>query len=128
VGAIEAREREKKEIRDGVSSQMVQHAIMQRRQQEAQAMQYGQAYQGGAVYGQSQGPHPQQQQQQQQQQWNPPHGHLAAAWSSPAVGNPSQVQYQQPYPQQYQQQQQPQQPRVSYYGHGQQNPNSQGYQ
>ena len=127
VGAIEAREREKKEIRDGVSGQMVQHAIMQRRQQEAQAMPYGPAYQGGAVYGQPHGPY--QQQQQQQQQWDPSNGHLAAAWSSPAVGNPNQVQFQQPYPQQYQQQQQQQQqPRVSYYGHGQQNRNSQGYQ
>ena len=32
IGAIEAREREKKDIKDGLSSQMVQHAIAQRQQ------------------------------------------------------------------------------------------------
>ena len=49
IGAIEAREREKKDIKDGLSGQMVQHAIAQR-QQLAQQLQL------------------QQQQQQQQQQ------------------------------------------------------------
>lgn len=42
VGAIEAREQEKKQLRQGVSGQMVQHAIAQRQQQ---AMQQYQAYQ-----------------------------------------------------------------------------------
>ena len=32
VGAIDARERERKEFKDGVSNQMVQHAIAQRQQ------------------------------------------------------------------------------------------------
>lgn len=41
IGAIEAREREKKEIKEGLSGQMVQHAIAQR-QQQAQGYSYGQ--------------------------------------------------------------------------------------
>ncbi|KAL8693800.1 MAG: hypothetical protein Q9218_001448 [Villophora microphyllina] len=44
VGAIEAREREKRDIREGVSSHMVQHAIAQR-QQHSQAQQFQQAQQ-----------------------------------------------------------------------------------
>ncbi|KAH0552941.1 hypothetical protein GP486_006861 [Trichoglossum hirsutum] len=40
VGAIEARQREKKEIKDGVSGQMVQHAVAQR-QQQVQGNSYG---------------------------------------------------------------------------------------
>ncbi|KAL8967123.1 MAG: hypothetical protein Q9183_003056 [Haloplaca sp. 2 TL-2023] len=44
VGAIEAREKEKREMREGVSSHMVQHAIAQR-QQHAQAQQAQQAQQ-----------------------------------------------------------------------------------
>ncbi len=43
VGAIEARQRERQEIRDGVSGQMVQHAIMLRRQQDAQYQAQAQA-------------------------------------------------------------------------------------
>ena len=43
VGAIEAREREKKGIMEGVNNQMVQHAIMLRRQQGAQAQAQAQA-------------------------------------------------------------------------------------
>ena len=41
IGAIEAREREKKEIKQGISSQAVQHAIAQR-QQQAQGYSYNQ--------------------------------------------------------------------------------------
>ncbi|KAI9838190.1 MAG: hypothetical protein M1838_004660 [Thelocarpon superellum] len=51
VGAIEAREREKREIKDGLSGQMVQQAIMQRRQQEAQAYPSPQGYPNGAFSG-----------------------------------------------------------------------------
>lgn len=50
VGAIEAREREKKEIKDGMSGQMVQHAIAQR-QQHAQAQYYAQQQQQQRQYG-----------------------------------------------------------------------------
>jgi CCR4-NOT transcriptional complex subunit CAF120 len=42
VGAIEARQREKKEIKEGVSGQMVQHTILAQRQQQAQNSSYGQ--------------------------------------------------------------------------------------
>ena len=38
VGAIEAREQEKKQVREGISGQMVQHAIAQRQQQAANQM------------------------------------------------------------------------------------------
>ena len=41
IGAIEAREREKKEMKEGLSGQMVQNAIVQR-QQQAQGYLYGQ--------------------------------------------------------------------------------------
>ncbi|KAI9894939.1 MAG: hypothetical protein M1814_000159 [Vezdaea aestivalis] len=41
IGAIEAREREKKDIKQGISGHMVQHAIQQR-QQQAQGYGYGQ--------------------------------------------------------------------------------------
>ncbi|KAL8775776.1 MAG: hypothetical protein Q9194_003643, partial [Teloschistes cf. exilis] len=44
VGAIEAREKEKRDIKEGVSSHMVQHAIAQR-QQHSQAQQFQQAQQ-----------------------------------------------------------------------------------
>lgn len=43
VGAIEAREREKRELKEGFTGHMVQHAIMLRRQQEAQAQVQAQA-------------------------------------------------------------------------------------
>lgn len=51
VGAIEAREQEKKQIRQGISGQMVQHAIAQRQQQ---AQQQYQAYQQQLAYQQAQ--------------------------------------------------------------------------
>src|SRR5208282_1471766 len=48
VGAIEAREREKKEIKDGVSGQMVAHAIAQR---QAQGAHHGGQYPSPQVAG-----------------------------------------------------------------------------
>lgn len=45
VGAIEAREREKKEAKKGLNGHMVQHAIAAQRQQQVQAQQRQQAYQ-----------------------------------------------------------------------------------
>lgn len=65
VGAIAAREREKQQMKEGVSSQAVQHAINQRHQmqQQQQYMQQQQYYQQ-----QQQQQHQQQQQQQQQEQ------------------------------------------------------------
>jgi len=50
VGAIHAREQERKNMRDGVSGQMVQHAIAQRQQQvQAQAQAQMQAQQAAQV-------------------------------------------------------------------------------
>jgi CCR4-NOT transcriptional complex subunit CAF120 len=52
VGAIRAREQERKNMRDGVSGQMVQHAIAQRQQQaqaQAQAQAQMQAQQAAQV-------------------------------------------------------------------------------
>jgi len=45
VGAIEAREREKKDAKKGMSGQMVQHAIAAQRQQQSQAQQRQQSFQ-----------------------------------------------------------------------------------
>mgnify|MGYP000939438413 CR=1 FL=1 len=45
VSAIDAREREKQEMKEGVSNQMVQHAIAQRQQQVQQQQQQAQAQQ-----------------------------------------------------------------------------------
>lgn len=42
VGAIEAREKEKRDIKEGLSSHMVQHAIAQRQQQHSQSYQSNQ--------------------------------------------------------------------------------------
>lgn len=60
IGAIEAREREKKEMKEGLSGQMVQNAIAQR-QQQVQGHQYGQQGQPqtpGYQYGQQAFPSP----------------------------------------------------------------------
>jgi CCR4-NOT transcriptional complex subunit CAF120 len=56
IGAIHAREQERKNMREGVSGQMVQHAIAQRQQQaQAQAQGQIQAQQAAqAAYGYSQ--------------------------------------------------------------------------
>jgi len=60
VGAIEAREREKQQIKQGVNNQVVQHAINQRQAQAAyyqqqQQQQQQQMYQSGAMPTQPQG-------------------------------------------------------------------------
>ena len=49
IGAIEAREKEKKDIKEGLSGQMVQHAIAQR-QQQAQGYQHGQPSPSPSMY------------------------------------------------------------------------------
>ena len=72
IGAIEAREKEKKDIKEGLSGQMVQHAIAQR-QQQAQGYNYGQPSPSPSIHIPGQYPQtpqtpfvswPQQQQQQ----------------------------------------------------------------
>ena len=63
IGAIEAREKEKREIKQGLSGQMVQHAIQQR-QQHSQAQQ--------AQAQQAQAQQAQQQRQPSQQSFSPP--------------------------------------------------------
>jgi CCR4-NOT transcriptional complex subunit CAF120 len=126
VGAIQAREQEKKQVREGISGQMVQHAIAQRQQQyqlyrerlaqqqmaqqqaQAQPFSQNQAYQpqvASGFYGNQQ---PQSQsnpstpggwgmQPSPQQQW--PNAQIQSYW-----GN---VQPQQQYPQQMGQQTKP---------------------
>ncbi|KAI9806886.1 MAG: hypothetical protein M1833_002544 [Piccolia ochrophora] len=118
VGAIEAREREKRGIKEGVSGQMVQHAINQRRQQEAQFQaqqaqaqsqaqaqyhhqaqaqahaQYGHYYnhnQPGHNYSRmpsTYGTAPQYP-QQQPQAWTPPTPHMPGAWVTPGGEPPN---------------------------------------
>jgi CCR4-NOT transcriptional complex subunit CAF120 len=84
IGAIEAREQEKRNMRDGVSGQMVQAAIAQRQQQSygpashaqyAAQMAYG-GFQGQQQYGGQQG-QPQQQYYAGQQQVPWPPGQFA---------------------------------------------------
>ena len=128
VSAIDAREREKKAIREGVSGTMVQHAIAQRQQQQQQQqLQQQQQIQIQATQSMAYA----QQQQQQQQQFVPgawpatPGMHPAASayWGAP-IGSPQSPQGQMYYDQQQQQffppqSQQPQQPRQQG-GYGQQ--------
>ncbi|RDL36706.1 uncharacterized protein BP5553_06058 [Venustampulla echinocandica] len=120
VGAIEAREHEKQQVKQGINSQAVQHAITQR-QQQAMHQQYPEQMQGGhrgsqsqynmAQYAQSQYPqsqypqsqypqsqYPQSQypmQAQNQQAWVSPAANVFAqggGWSNPSPGyaNPEQ--------------------------------------
>jgi CCR4-NOT transcriptional complex subunit CAF120 len=57
IGALEAREREKKEIKEGYGGQMVQQAIAQRQQQAQQGYQYGNPQtQGVPTYARSPSP------------------------------------------------------------------------
>ncbi|KAI9720044.1 MAG: hypothetical protein M1812_003171 [Candelaria pacifica] len=130
VGAIEAREREKKDMKGGLSGQMVQHAILQR-QQQAQAYQYAQpAYpspqmgtppQTAQNYGRAQSPYG----MPQPYQVSPGAQVFAqgGGWGAP------QYQYQQQFQQQYQQpaQQQQQQPFNPYFPNNQQGRPGQGY-
>jgi CCR4-NOT transcriptional complex subunit CAF120 len=77
VGAIAAREKEKKEMKDGLSSQMVQQAIAQR-QQQAQPRQYH--------FHQQQNYAPQGYPQQQFGGWNGPQQQMGQPqWVSPAA-------------------------------------------
>ena len=107
VGAIQAREQEKKEIKEGLGGQMVQHAIAQR-QQQARGYSYGQqqALPGPSPQMHIPGQYPQTPMQyapmqgrpvQQQQQWT--HPAAQAYWSTPQA-TPS---YQQQPFDQYQQ-------------------------
>ncbi|KAI9680029.1 MAG: hypothetical protein M1817_005045 [Caeruleum heppii] len=130
IGAIEAREREKKDMKAGLSGKMVHNAIMQRRQQESQVHHYGQPYQGQTMpnYGQMQEPmgHPQQMQWMnsmgdemlrrqsqllslQQQQYSPQLGqHVGSAYAMQPQYSPAASPYSSP-----QAQPQPQQQRWS---------------
>ncbi|KAI9813147.1 MAG: hypothetical protein M1827_004368 [Pycnora praestabilis] len=133
VGAIEAREREKRHIKEGLSGQMVQNAILQRQQQSQVQNPYGhQNPQAGTssqmlpnygqipqAYSQLQQQYVTPQQYQQQQQVNPqwispsPAAQVFAqggGWSSPSAPN------------QFQQQQYGQ-----YHGNGPQGRSGQGY-
>ena len=116
VGAIEAREKEKREIKEGVSGQMVQHAIAQRQQHERGHQSRQASYTlpqpsysmpGGfppsPIQGNSAQPSPVQ--QQPPYGWGPP---VPPQQFQPPVQQQQQQQYFQP---QYQQgQQSPQQP------------------
>lgn len=138
VGTIDAREREKQEARQGVSGQMVQHAIAQRHQQAQMQQQqqmpqsypastYNQpVYSPGSVAGAW---NPQQQpwmngSNQVYQNANPPFQQPA---SPPPGYAHSQYYHQSPPLQQQQQQQQQQRPQsqYSYFGGGYQQPRRQ---
>ncbi|CZT01564.1 related to CAF120 CCR4 Associated Factor 120 kDa [Rhynchosporium graminicola] len=146
VGAIEAREREKQHMKQGINSQAVQNAISQR-QQQALHHQHQQQYQEQMaseyrapqqynIMGQYQ-QYPQTQRPQEQQNWGMSPAASAFAqgggWSAstpspgfagPEQGRQSPSQYpprqQQHFPQQQQQQQPPQQGRgnSTFHGHG----------
>ena len=125
IGAIEAREREKKDMKEGLSGQLVQHAIAQR-QQQAQGYQYGQPSPTPSMHipGQfpqtPQTPYPgwaanqqqfiQSQQISQPQQYAPPGRQVYwnTAYHSPQQHNPSQYQQNVLYQQNAQNQQSPQ--------------------
>ncbi|KAI9842356.1 MAG: hypothetical protein M1837_007276 [Sclerophora amabilis] len=141
IGAIEAREREKKGMKEGLSGHMVQHAIAQRQQQtqsqlyhqpspllqQQQQQQQQQQVQG---YGRPQSyfgaPSPHQQQQyavqqqhaQQQSQWGQPRTYMPGGWTSPAYtpGATPGMDYQYQQQQQHQQTPSQQYPPGSYFG------------
>ncbi|KAH6709287.1 hypothetical protein BKA61DRAFT_678181 [Leptodontidium sp. MPI-SDFR-AT-0119] len=145
VGAIEAREREKQQIKQGINSQVVQNAITQRQQQamyQQQQQQYQehmtaehrapQQYNNMGQYPQQQYPQAQRQ-QQQQQNWgmSPAAGVFAqgGGWSTstpspgytaPEQGRQSPSQYPPRQQQYFPPQQQPQQGRGNggFHGHG----------
>ncbi|KAI9872587.1 MAG: hypothetical protein M1830_001450 [Pleopsidium flavum] len=115
VGAIEAREREKREMKEGLSGQMVQHAIAQR-QQQAQEYQYAQqAFPSPSPQLNIPGQYPQTpgrvqsqyggwgqpQQYAQGQQWVSPAAQLYWSTSTPASPYQQQGQYSQQHQQQY---------------------------
>ncbi|KAI9784169.1 MAG: hypothetical protein M1839_002674 [Geoglossum umbratile] len=104
VGAIEARQREKKEIKEGVSGQMVQQTILAQRQQQAQGSSYGQTS-PNSQYGSMvpAGVNPQAQSPALQQfnpQFSPGMGPQRVYAQGGAWGNPQrppQQEYQHPY-------------------------------
>ena len=135
IGAIEAREREKKEIKEGLSGQMVQHAIAQRQQHQQASPtpspqihipgQFPQSPGFQTPYGgwgaQQQQYLSNQQFVQQQQQWMSPAAHPAAQIYWNASQSPAAYSQQFPQPQgQYQQGQfqQGQQQYNPYFGNG----------
>lgn len=111
VGAIEAREKEKREMKQGLSSQAVQHAIAQR-QQQAQMQSYQQYseqysapqehYGHESQYAQQQQHTPPGQYPSQPQYFSqPPNSQRQDSWQTPGAANfPEQQQYhsQQPQP------------------------------
>ena len=140
IGAIEAREREKKEIKQGLSGQMVQHAIAQRQQHSQGHQQWQQSFsninppyampgqyppspgQQPSTPGQLQQPHgwntPQQQQYAQYQQYPPQQ--QRQQWTPPATQQYWEGQPASPYQQQAQQYQQGSYQQQGQYGQGQQ--------
>ena len=136
IGAIEAREREKKEIKQGLSGQMVQHAIAQRQQHSQGHQQRQQSYSNitpqYAMPGQYP-PSPVQQpfapgQIQQPHGWNTPQQQYAqySPHQQPQQLTPAATQQYwgaqpaSPYQQQAQQYQQGTYQQQGYYGQGQQ--------
>lgn len=121
IGAIEAREQEKRHIREGVSGHMVQAAIAQRHQHAQAQVQAQQAAE--RAYAQQYGYAPQYQQAQQQQQYT--------SWGQPIQQSPPQQQYYQQQQQQWQnqhgapRQQQFQQQQYQQQQQGQQSPYNQ---
>lgn len=121
IGAIEAREQEKRNIKEGVSGQMVQVAITQRQQHERQQSYSAQSpaqYAAQMAYGGYQGQQqhqyhgvqqfqPQQQQQQYYGAQGPPQ---QRPWPPSQFAQQGQGQYYGQQPQQQTQRQQPQQP------------------
>lgn len=140
IGAIEAREREKKEIKQGLSGQMVQHAIAQRQQHGQGHQQRQQSFsninppyampgqyppspvQQPSTLGQLQQPHgwntPQQQQYAQYQQYSPQQ--QRQQWTPPPTQQYWEAQQASPYQQQAQQYQQGSYQQQGQYGQGQQ--------
>ena len=140
IGAIEAREREKKEIKQGLSGQMVQHAIAQRQQHSQGHQQRQQSISNitpqYAMPGQYP-PSPGQQpftpgQLQQQHGWNTPQQQQYAQyqqssphqqrqqWTPPATQQYWEAQPASPFQQQAQQYQQGTYQQQGHYGQGQQ--------
>jgi CCR4-NOT transcriptional complex subunit CAF120 len=94
VGAIEFREKEKQQMKQGINSQAVQQAIAQRQQQQASYQQYPEQvteyYAPQSQYG-TMGQYPDH--SQRQQSWVSPAANVFAqggGWSGPAQGHPVQ--------------------------------------
>lgn len=94
IGAIEAREKEKREMKEGLSSHMVQHAIAQRQQQNQSYQSSQQAFPSPSPQLSMPGQYPPSPfvgTPQQQYGWNSPHQQqygqpqLQRQWTSPAA-------------------------------------------